>query len=126
MSSVAEPANPPLGKRVVSPRLVGIQSWVLIVMGGLLAIGMALLLVNLWPTLTHPGVEVGGSTFGGTAEQAGRIIVLLAWVLLLGVIFAAIGVRQLLIRRMSKLAFLALVLVPVTIGLAWSTSTAFG
>ena len=125
MTSVAQ-ATPAVGKRVVSPRLIRLQSWVLIVLGGLLAIGMALLLLNLLPTLTHPGVAVGGSTFSGTAEQAGSVIVLLAWVLLLGLIFVAIGVRQLMIRKMSKLALSAFVLLPLTLGLAWSTSTAFG
>ena len=125
MTSVAQ-ATPAVGKRVVSPRLIRLQSWVLIVLGGLLAIGMALLLLNLLPTLTHPGVAVGGSTFSGTAEQAGSVIVLLAWVLLLGLIFVAIGVRQLMIRKMSKLALSAFVLLPLTLGLAWSTSTAVG
>ncbi|MEP7302577.1 MAG: hypothetical protein ABI699_13750 [Caldimonas sp.] len=124
--NAASPSAAASVKRTMSPRLLRLQSGVLIVLGALLAVGIAVLLVNLLPTLLHPGVEVGGSTFGGTSDQAGKLIVLLAWVAILGLVFLAIGVRQLMIGRTSRLTWLALLLFPVTIGLAWSTSASFG
>ena len=74
---------------------------ILIVLGLLIAGGMGALLAFLWPTLTHPGIEVGGSRFTGTKAQANTVIGILAGVGAFGLVAIGYGAFQLATGRRS-------------------------
>ena len=79
------------------PTVTRVRGGVLIVIGTLLAIGMAMLVFNLLPTALNPGAQVDGTTFSGSAELGQTMIAVLAWLALLGLSFATGGVY--LLRR---------------------------
>jgi len=124
MSTHPAPSTPAANAQApISPRRLQLQSWLLVVLGALLAVGLSAILFTMLPTLSHPGVAIGGSTFTGTSAQAGKFIVLLAAVALLGALFCAVGIRQLATGRGSRLRWVALFLIPVVLGLAWSSAS---
>lgn len=91
---------------------------ILIVLGLLIAGGMAVLLAWLWPTLAHPGMEVGGTRFTGTARQGRMILALFAAVFGFGAATFGYGVFQLFTGRRSRRvvhAMLGLVAVAVVL-----------
>ena len=63
----------------------------LVVLGGLLFLGMALLLWRLFPMLMNPGVPIGGMTFNGTASEGRGIAWLLGGVCGFGALACAFG-----------------------------------
>lgn len=69
-----------------------VRGGLLMVLGTLLAIGMAVLLFNLLPTMLNPGVPVAGTTFSGSVALGQTVIAVLSWVALLGLSFAVGGV----------------------------------
>lgn len=99
------------------------------VVRGWLLVGCGLFLIGLMGTITwrtapammHPGVEIGGGTFAGTAEQAETFLSLFALVILFGALSLANGIYMLVVRRQSR-AFTALTLVFAALlyALAWA------
>ena len=73
-------------------RITRVRGALLIVVGSLLAIGMAVVVFNLLPTVLNPGTPVDGTTFRGSVEVGRTVVVLLSWVALLGAGFAMGGV----------------------------------
>ena len=88
-------------------RIVGESPWrgiVLLICGLLLTIGMGVILNNMYPTLSNPGVRMpDGSSFTGTADQARIIILLFAAVIAFGLVATANGIYMLITKRQSKL-----------------------
>ena len=116
----ASPAN-------IASRQIRTLGTIVLVLGALLAVGMVMLLVNLVPTLLHPGVEVDGTRFTGTPEQGRMVLALLAWVGLLGVAFAGIGAHQMRTgRREVWLLYVAGAMIAITVVGAWQVSSALG
>jgi hypothetical protein len=72
----------------------------LIVLGGLLFFGVGLLLWRMLPMLMHPGVQIGGTTFNGSASEGRGIALLLAAICGFGALSAAFGAW--LLNRASK------------------------
>lgn len=94
---------------------VGESPWrgILLLLCGLFLIGlMGAILYNMYPTLTHPGDTIGGSTFTGTADQARSTLLLFAAVIVFGLVATANGVYMLVTRQQSK------VFVFATLGIA--------
>ncbi len=76
---------------------------VVLLLCGLILLGMmGVITLNMYPTLTHPGVTIEGSTFTGTAEQARIILLLFAAVLVFGLVATANGIYMLVTRQQSK------------------------
>jgi membrane protease YdiL (CAAX protease family) len=70
---------------------------------GLILLGMmGAITLNMYPTLTHPGETIDGSTFTGTAEQARTVLLLFAAVLVFGLVATANGIYMLVTRQQSK------------------------
>ena len=85
---------------------------VLLLCGLFLLALMGTIATNMYPTLTHPGVTIEGSTFTGTAEQARMILLLFAAVLVFGLVATANGIYMLVTKQQSR-AFMV-----VSLGLA--------
>jgi hypothetical protein len=103
--------------RRFSPRQIRILGSILVVLGTLLAVGMAVLIFNLAPSLMHPGVRFGEMRFTGSAEQGRMVLGLLGWVTLLGGAFAGVGLHQLATGRRNKwlLGLVALLVVATVV-----------
>ena len=84
------------------PTVTRVRGGLLLVIGSLLAIGMAVLVVNLLPTMLNPGTQVGGTTFNGSIELGRTAVAVLSWVGLLGLGFAVGGVFLLRRGRFPK------------------------
>jgi hypothetical protein len=76
-------------------RQTQVRGWLLVVIGCLLAAGMAYAIVSQAPLMLQPGQAIGGTTFTGSAEQGRAALGLFAAVALLGASFAAGGVQLL-------------------------------
>ena len=87
----------------------------LVFLGGFLAIFAGWLLWWMLPRLGHPGVEVGGSTFNGTAQQAMGILALLGAVGVFGLVAFAYGLWQVRTGRRSLGVMVAMVALAVLI-----------
>jgi uncharacterized membrane protein len=85
---------------------------VLVFLGAFLAGFGAWLLWWMAPKLSHPGVEVGGSTFNGTAQEAMGVLALLGAVGLFGAIAFFYGLWQVRTGRKN------LAVVAVMVGIA--------
>jgi hypothetical protein len=108
-------------------RQIRTRGTIVLVIGALLAVGMVMLVVNLAPTLLHPGVEVDGTRFTGTPEQGRMVLALLGWVGLLGVAFAGIGVHQMRTgRRDAWPLYIAGIMIAITLVGAWMVSSVLG
>jgi hypothetical protein len=75
---------------------------VLLVIGLLLSAGMAILLQAMLPTLLHPGVQMSGSTFTGSAAMANFVILLLGTVLVFGLTSLGYGAYQVVTGKRSR------------------------
>ena len=103
--ATTEPRNNPIVGNF-TPRQVRIQGGLLLVLGSALVIGVGYALLSIVPTSLHPGVEVNGSTFTGSALQGQVFVGLLAWLELLSVMFVIVGIQQLKTgRRMKALLY---------------------
>ena len=83
-------------------RMTRIRGWMLVVIGILLALGMAYAIISLMPSMTNPGAPIAGTTFTGTPAQARAALILLGAVALLGAAFTAGGVALLRRGRLGK------------------------
>lgn len=89
-----------------------VRGIILLLCGLFLVAIMGLAAHYVVPLMLHPGEEVDGSSFSGTAGQAQMILGLFALVFLFGITASANGVYQIVTRRQSR------VFVAVTLGLA--------
>ena len=87
-------------------RIVGESPWrgiVLLMCGLLLVIGMGVITLNMYPTLSNPGVRMtDGSEWTGTAEQARMALLLFAAVIVFGLVATANGIYMLVTKQQSK------------------------
>lgn len=86
-------------------RLVGESPWrgiVLLICGLLLVIGMGVLTINLYPSLSNPGVSIDGTSWEGTAEQARMTLLLFAAVIVFGLVATANGIYMMITKQQSK------------------------
>lgn len=87
-------------------RTVGESPWrgiVLLLCGLSLVIGMGVILANMYPTLSHPGVRMpDGSSFTGTADQAQITIILFVAVIAFGLVATANGIYMLITKQQSR------------------------
>ena len=75
---------------------------VLLLCGLILLILMGAILYNMYPTLTHPGETIDGSTFTGTADQARITLLLFVAVLVFGLVATANGIYMLVTKQQSR------------------------
>ncbi|HEV2866436.1 MAG TPA: hypothetical protein VGX37_07960 [Allosphingosinicella sp.] len=80
------------------------RGWALVVLGLIMVGMMAVILVNMSPSLMHPGVQgADGGRFTGTADQA-RLILYLFWALAaFGALMTLNGIHQIRTGYNSKL-----------------------
>ena len=71
-----------------------VRGWILVVLGLFLVLVMGAIALNLAPAMLNPGVETGGATFTGSAEQAQVFLGLFALVILFGALAIANGVHM--------------------------------
>lgn len=111
----------------MKPAAVRRAGMALIVIGSLLACGVGYLVLQLAPTLLHPGELIGGQRFTGSAELGRQMLLLLGVVALTGATAAGIGAYQWRTgQRKTWLVALGLSMLAATIGLAVRTSTMLG
>ncbi len=76
---------------------------IVLLLCGLILLGlMGTIAWNMYPTLTHPGVTVEGSTWNGTADQAQIVLLLFAAVIVFGLVATANGIYMLVTRQQSR------------------------
>jgi hypothetical protein len=76
---------------------------IVLLLCGLILLGlMGTITYYMYPTLTHPGVTVEGSTFTGTADQARITLLLFAAVIVFGLVATANGIYMLVTRQQSR------------------------
>src|SRR6185436_9687453 len=86
------PACPKCGGPMRSVGESPLRGIVLLLCGLILLILMGAILYNMYPTLSHPGETIDGSTFTGTADQARITLLLFVAVLVFGLVATANGV----------------------------------
>jgi hypothetical protein len=98
-----------------------VRGWMLLALGLFLAAFMGIIAMNMAPTMSQPGVEIDGTTFTGTAEQAQTFFLLFGIVIALGLLSAVNGLFMIATGRRST-AFMVLTLAGgvLLILLAWS------
>ena len=93
---------PKCGENLQSRRGSRRAGAILVVLGAFLAVGAWMLLSWLWPRLRHPGIEVGGSTFTGTPQEATMILALIGAVGLFGAVGFGYGLWQVRTGRRNR------------------------
>jgi hypothetical protein len=88
----------------------GALGWMFLALGLFLVVLMGAITLSTAPTMLHPGVKIGGSTFTGSAEQGRTFLGLFVVVILFGVTATANGLFMIVKRRHSR-AFLRLLVV---------------
>jgi hypothetical protein len=81
----------------------------LVVIGALLAGGCGFLLMSMWPMVHNPGVDVGGTSFNGTAKDAMAIQALIGGVVAFGLVSFAYGAWQMRTGRRSPAAVIGMI-----------------
>jgi hypothetical protein len=115
------------GPSSLSPTTVRRLGLALIVIGTLLALGVGYLLLQLAPTLLHPGELIGGQRFTGSAALGRHVLGLLGVVTLTGATFAGIGVHQWRTgRRDKRLLMLGAGMIALTLIAAGRTGSMLG
>lgn len=90
------------------------RGWILLVAGLFLVLVMGAVVLNLAPAMLNPGIETGGTTFTGSAEQAQVFLGLFALVILFGALCIANGLYMIAtgtrnrVFTIATLAFAAL------------------
>jgi len=100
---------PKCGESLLSRRSARRAGGVLVFLGAFLALGAVWALMNLAPTLMHPGEEIDGSTFTGTPSMARQIVAIIGAVGVFGAGSFCYGLWQLKTGRRNRLAVMALV-----------------
>ncbi|HEX8365681.1 MAG TPA: hypothetical protein VF603_10410 [Allosphingosinicella sp.] len=108
------PVCPQCGEALPAGRARG---WLLLGLGLFLVIFMGAIAAMVGGPMLQPGVEVDGSTFTGTADQAQTVIQLFGAVILFGAVTAAYGVYMIATGRQSRLFLIASLLLFALLGL---------
>ena len=112
------PICPQCGEAMPAGRARG---WVLVCIGLFLMLFMGAIAITVGRPMLEPGVEMGGSTFTGTAEQARTVIQLFGAIILFGAVSAAYGVYMIATGRQSRTFLVAAMLVFALLGfLGWT------
>lgn len=82
---------PQCGQVIVSPGRVRALGWVLVVLGSILAIGMAALSVTMARVVAGSGEPGATTTYTGSAEQMGVMFTLFAFVGVFGIVSMVVG-----------------------------------
>lgn len=88
------PECPVCGSRTLTSRRVRILGWLLVGCGIILVGMMGTIMWFLAASLSHPGQEINGQTFNGTAEQANFVLQLFWLVAVFGVLSLVNGIWQ--------------------------------
>lgn len=112
------PICPQCGEPMPAGRARG---WVLVCIGIFLMLFMGAIAAMVGRPMLQPGVEVGGSTFTGTAEQARTVIQLFGAIILFGAVSAAYGVYMIATGRQSRTFVVAALLIFALLGVLGST-----
>lgn len=88
------PKCPVCGSRTLTSRRVRILGWLLVGCGIILVGMMGTIMWFLAASLSHPGQEINGQTFNGTAEQANFVLQLFWLVAVFGVLSLVNGIWQ--------------------------------
>lgn len=111
---------PNCGRKMRTPTGVRIAGGVLLACGTFLEGMMGFLFYRLSPTMLRPGVEIGGTTFNGTADQARIILALFGTVAAFGVGASFYGLFMLFTGRRSKpIKYVVLALAVLLAGMCW-------
>ena len=103
-----------------------VRGWVMVVVGLFLILFMAGIAWNVAPPMLRPGVEVGGTTFTGSAEQGQIFLGLFALVGLFGAISLANGVHMIATgRRSPALTGIILALFLLLFAVGWAVRRGF-
>ena len=111
-------------------RTVGESPWrgiVLLLCGLFLVIGMGVITMNMYPSLTHPGVTMpDGTSWSGTAEQARMALLLFYAVIAFGLVATANGIYMLVTKQQSKVfMFVSLGFAAALLGITFFTMSKF-
>lgn len=110
------PDCPNCGGKMLTPRAIKARGWIVLVLGLLLAAGMAVLTANLYPLLSQPGVESpAGSRFAGSESDARMILTLFGAVAAFGAAAIVTGGYQAATGKRNMV--LTLLMVALAIGL---------
>lgn len=78
---------------------------------GLFLIGlMGTITLNIAPQMLHPGQEIGGSTWTGTAEQGRMALTLFSMVIAFGLIATLTGLWQIATGQRSRVVLVVVIL----------------
>jgi MFS family permease len=98
-----------------------VRGWVLVPLGLFLVLFMGAILWNLMPTMLNPGVEVDGSTFSGTPEQAQLFFGIFALVIAFGALCIVNGSYMIATgRRNAVLTTVTLVIFAILFAIGWA------
>ena len=86
-----------------------VRGWMLLVLGLFLAAFMGAIAASMAPTMMRPGIEIGGTTFTGTADEAQTYFLLFGIVIALGLLSAVNGLFMIATGRRSAV-FMAMTL----------------
>ena len=83
---------------------------------GLLLIGlMGTITLNIAPQMLHPGQEIGGSTWNGTAEQGRMALTLFSMVIAFGLVATLTGLWQIATGQRSRIVLVVVILLAVAL-----------
>jgi hypothetical protein len=107
-------------------RVVGespLRGIVLLMCGLSISLVMAIILINMYPSLTNPGVRTeGGGSWTGGAESARMVLLLFFAVLAFGLVATANGIYMLVTKQQTRtFMFVSLGLAAVMILIAFIT-----
>ena len=98
------------------------RGWVLLPLGLFLVLFMGAIAWNLMPAMLFPGVEAGGSTFTGTAQQAQLIVGIFALVIAFGALCVVNGGFMIVTGRRSRaLTVVMLLIFAILFAIGWAS-----
>jgi len=96
-------ACPKCGGRMRTVGESPLRGIVLLLCGLILVIGMGVIIINMYPTLSNPGVRMpDGSSFTGSAESARMTLLLFYGVIAFGLVATANGIYMLVTKQQTK------------------------
>ena len=97
------------------------RGWVLVALGLFLVLFMGAIAWNLYPSIAAPGVEAGGTTYTGTAEDTQFVLGIFALVIGFGLICTANGAFMIATGRRSRaLTAILLVIFAILMAIGWA------
>ncbi len=113
---------PNCGTRMRTPGTVRKLGWVLLVLGMFLVGMMGIVTLNTAGIMSHPGDEIGGSSFTGDAAQGRMILTLFGAVIVFGLGTMASGIYQIRTGQRSRVIVIGTLLMAAALGVvAWLT-----